>query len=205
MSDLAARIQALDPAVAERILQTVAQHRLSAGEAADIAPDAKMAEALAAEVAATPDPAAQTGDIAKASLLLLAEDPAMEPVLTNMIDHPPAESFSLATIGIGVAVLVVLQSHIKIEMGKDAMWTFKYERKPLDPALLNDVIAKLPAEFFALTAFGIGVAALVVLQSHVKLEMGKDAMWTFKYERKPLDPALLQDVIAKLAGWIKPE
>ena len=143
MSDLAARIQALEPEVAEQILRTIAQQRISAGQAADITPDVALAETLAAEVTATPDHAALTGDLAKASLLLLAEDPAMQPVLSSMIDNPPAVSFSLTALGIGVAALIVLQSHIKIEKGQDGKWTFKYEKKPMDPALLKEVIAKL--------------------------------------------------------------
>ena len=143
MSDLAARIQALEPEVAEQILRTIAQHRLSAGQPTDMTPYVALAETLAAEGTATPDHAALTGDLAKTSLLLLADDHAMQPVLSSMIDNPPAVSFSFTALGIGVAALVVLQSHIKIEKDKDGKWTFKYEKKPTDPELLKEVIAKL--------------------------------------------------------------
>lgn len=141
MSDLAARIEKLDAATAERVLTAVARYRVSRGLAADLQPDA----ALAADLAGTaPDAAVSAGDLAKAGLLLLADDPDMVPVLESMIEHPPAESYEVVTgILVGTAALVALQSYVKIERDKSGTWTFKFERKPMSDALLKQLIGKL--------------------------------------------------------------
>ena len=145
MTDLAARIQALEPAEAERILQTVARHRLSRGDAKNIAPDAPIATQLASEIQASPADAATAGELARAALLLLADDPSTQTVIAQMLDHPPAEAFADPTtmLGIGVAALVILQSYFKVERDKSGRWTFKIEKQPLNQSLLKDVIAKL--------------------------------------------------------------
>lgn len=143
MADLAARIQSLDAATAERVLRAVARYRVSSGQAAEVAPDAALADELAAAAGATPDAGATAGDLARAALLLLAADPEAGPAVAAMLDHPPAESFSAGGLALGAAALVVLQSYIKFERTKDGKWSFKFEKQPLDTSLLGAVIAKL--------------------------------------------------------------
>jgi hypothetical protein len=149
MSNLTARIQALDPAKAERILNAIAQYRVSRGLAANLTPDAALVTDLAAAADTTLDSAASAGDLAKASLLLLADDPAMTPVLDAMIANPPAETFAVdpGTLVIGVAALVILQSYVKFERDKNGKWTFKVEKKPMSDTLLKQVISKLGGWF----------------------------------------------------------
>jgi hypothetical protein len=82
--------------------------------------------------------------VAKAALALLAADPAMTPDLDALIDNPPVEDFAdPVTLGIGVAALIILQSHIKIERDKAGKWMFKFEKKPMSDALLKQLISKL--------------------------------------------------------------
>lgn len=140
MADLAARIQALDAATAERILSAVTRHRVRSGQATELTPDAVLADGLAA--AAPPESGVTAGDLARAALLLTA-DTELQPVLTDMLDNQSAEPFSLGGIALGTAALVVLQAYIKFERTKDGNWSFKFEKQPLDKSLLSAVIAKL--------------------------------------------------------------
>ena len=143
MTDLTDRIQALDADMAERLLKFIAADRLARGQAAALTPDPELAAALAAEAGTAPDASADPGELAKSALLLLADDPAMNPTLEQMLDHPPPESYGAATIAVVVAALVVLQSHIKIERDKAGKWVFKFEKKPTSNSLLTHVIAKI--------------------------------------------------------------
>lgn len=144
MPDLTTRIQALDGGKAVRILQTISNYRLSGGQADDVTPDHDLAGRLAAELGTAAETSATDADLARAALLLLADDEEMRPVLVNMLDHPPADSFVVGTgVAIGAAALVVLQSYIKFERDKSGKWTFKFEHKPMSDSLLKAVITKL--------------------------------------------------------------
>jgi hypothetical protein len=85
------------------------------------------------------------GDLARQSLLLLAEDPAQQPALRGLIENPPAEALEgvLAAIAVGTAALCVLQASVKIGRDKDGHWTFQFAKKPLSEPLLNLLIEKL--------------------------------------------------------------
>ena len=145
MDDLATLIPDLDDATAKRILATVAQQRLRSGATADVPATAETARDLAAAVAVAPDAASVSeGDVARQSLLLIADDPAMQPVLRNLIEYPSAQKFADPTMLIvGAAALVVLQSYMEIERDKNGKWTFKLKKKPLNDSLLKEVIQKL--------------------------------------------------------------
>src|SRR5262249_60068950 len=93
MDDLATLIRGLDDATAERILAAVAQQRQRSGTAAPPA-DPTLAHELAAAAEVEPDAAAVSpGDLARQTLLLLADDPALQPVLHDFIENPPAQRF----------------------------------------------------------------------------------------------------------------
>jgi hypothetical protein len=144
MDDLATLIRDLDDATVERILAAVAQQRQRSGAAA-LPADAALAHELAAAADVTPDAASvSAGDLARQSLLLLADDPTMQPVLRNFIEHPPARSYvDLTTFAVGTAALVVLQSYVKIERDAKGKWVFKFEKKPMSNPLLKLLIEKL--------------------------------------------------------------
>jgi hypothetical protein len=146
MSDLAERIQRLDPAAAERILRTVAQHSVASGSAQRLEADADFKASLsaAAELTATP---ASAGEVARAALLVLADDPAQRPALEPLVDHPPPETAQTYVdpanmMILSTAALVVLQAHIKVEKTPKG-WVFKFEKKPMANSLLAQFIAKL--------------------------------------------------------------
>src|SRR5436305_1044467 len=124
MSQLADRIERLSPDQAVRVLANVAKTRVARGSAAELFPDVALADDLAAAVGTAPA-AASGGDVAKAAVLLLAEDPNMTEALVGLIDNPPTEALALdpASLGVGVAALIVLQSYIHIERDKDGKWT----------------------------------------------------------------------------------
>lgn len=75
-----------------------------------------------------------------------------------------------------------------------------------DPAMhhpLEHFLDHPPAVPFAdPVTLGVGLAALVVLQSYVKFERDKAGKWTFKFEKQPMSDSLLKAVIAKLGGWL---
>ncbi len=47
---------------------------------------------------------------------------------------------------------------------------------------------------------GLSVAALVALQSYVKIERTPDGKWSFTFEKKPLSDTLLGQFLEKLLG-----
>jgi hypothetical protein len=147
VSDLATRIAALPSADAVRVLNAVTKARVARGAATALTPDAALGTALTSETGAAPEAGVSDGDVAKAALALLAEDPAVAPTLAAMIENPPAEDSAHESValgmGIGVAALVVLQSYIKFERDKAGEWTFKFEKQPMSDSLLKDLIGKL--------------------------------------------------------------
>jgi hypothetical protein len=151
MNDLAASIRALDDATAERLLATVAKHRLRAPAGTPATPTPELTEALAQAVGPAPAAAAPTrGELARATLLLLAEDPARQKELEALIRHPPPEVYAAdpVTLAIlGTAAVVVLQSYIKVEYDQKQGIRVKIEKQPLDKSLLGQVIGLLKGLF----------------------------------------------------------
>lgn len=97
--------------------------------------------ATSPEAAAVP---ASDGDLARAALLLLADDPQQQPILTALIEGPAPTKFGvLETAAVVTAVLLVLQTHVKFERDKDGRWTLKIEKKPTDNSLLKLLVQKL--------------------------------------------------------------
>ena len=135
MSDLNARIDALEPDQAASILRAIAKARMRANP--DATPSAETQPV--SELSAVPE-----GEVAKLCLHLLADDPDERPKIEAMVEHPPAERFvEPGTFALGLGALVVLQAYIKFERGKDGKWSFKFEKKPLSDTLLGQVVAKL--------------------------------------------------------------
>jgi hypothetical protein len=146
MTDLTTALAALDDATAERILTAVSQQRLRSGAATLVPLTADLAQALGAASQVTPSAApVPAGDLARHSLLLLAEDPALQPVLRAFLANPPAERFAdpVTLLAVGAAALVVLQSSVKVERDAKGKWTFQFHKDPLSNSLLKALIEKL--------------------------------------------------------------
>jgi hypothetical protein len=143
MNALSTRIQSLDDAQAEQVLQSVARYRLGSKQAEEIRPDGELRNALANE--AMPEATVSSGELARTSLLLLAEEEELRGPIESLIDNPPAQSFdpSLGVFTVGMATLVILQTDIKFERKENGKWSISVKKKPLNADLLKAVIAKL--------------------------------------------------------------
>ena len=122
------RIASLDDATAHRVLATFARAQANPAEAT-LTPELRQALrefATGPEVAAVP---AGDGDLARAALLLLADDPQQQPILTALIEGPAPTKFGvLETTAVVTAVLLVLQTHVRFERDKDGRSRSKRNR-----------------------------------------------------------------------------
>jgi hypothetical protein len=140
MTTLPQRIQTLSDADAQRILTTFARNQPGYSDNT-LSPELTTALQHEPELTAT---AANTGDLARAALLLLADDPQHRPIIDAMVSQPPAQRLGLVeTAAIIGAVLFVLGTHIKVERNTRGTWTFKVEKQPTDPTLLKALMGKL--------------------------------------------------------------
>jgi len=137
------RIASLDDATARRVLATFARAQATPAETA-LTPELRQALREFATGPETAAVSASEGDLARAALLLLADDPQQQPMLTALIEGPAPTRFGvLETVAIISAVLVVLQTHVKFERDKEGRWSVKIEKKPTDNSLLKPLVQKL--------------------------------------------------------------
>lgn len=137
------RIASLDDATARRVLATFARAQATPTETA-LTPELRQALrefAPSSEVAAG---SISEGDLTRAALMLIADDPQQQPILAALIEGPAPTKFGvLETVAIIGAVLVVLQTHVKFERDKEGRWTVRIEKKPTDNSLLKPLVQKL--------------------------------------------------------------
>lgn len=120
---------ALSDADAERLLIAVARAR--GGATKPLEATAELREALARESGAMAGQAISPGELARLSLLLLAEDPASRRAIEAMAEQPPEspQRFDAgASVALTAAVLFALQTEIDIQRGKDGKWSFKFKK-----------------------------------------------------------------------------
>ena len=140
MTTLLHRIQTLSDADAQRILTTFARNQPGYSDST-LSPELTAALRLEPDLTAA---AASTGDLARAALLLLADDPQHRPIIDAMTSQLPAQHFGLVETAVVMgAVLFVLGTHIKIERNARGAWTVKVEKKPTDSTLLKSLMEKL--------------------------------------------------------------
>ncbi len=136
-------IKSLDDATARRVLDSIARVQSTSAETA-LTPELRRALgdfATGIETAAIP---AGDGDLARAALLLLADDPQQQPILTALIEGPaPAQFGPVKNAAILAAVLFVLQLYVKFEYDKDGRWSIEIVKEPTDKALLMPLVQKL--------------------------------------------------------------
>ncbi|HEY6413741.1 MAG TPA: hypothetical protein VIX42_08640 [Edaphobacter sp.] len=141
-------IQSLDDATAIRIVKRIASLRPApGGERIAWSPD--LEEALAdefqvGEPVGTLASEISEGELARQALQVLAEDPEMAETIERMASTPPQNTqvFDFG-IGLTVAVLIVLQTHVKFERGPDGKWSLKVEKKATSDSLLKGLVQKL--------------------------------------------------------------
>ena len=136
-------IQSLDDATARRVLATFARAQANPTETA-LTPELRQALrefATSPEIAAV---SASEGDLARAALLLLADDPQWQSILIALIDGPaPAQFGPIKNAAVITAVLLVLQLYVKFEYDKDGRWSIEIVKEPTDKALLMPLVQKL--------------------------------------------------------------
>ena len=124
------------------ILKTIAQARLGPA-AADLPPTPELRSALATAFG-SPEPApASEGDLARAALDLLRQDPAFaEPIQLATIEAGEPSSrqryFEPLTIGLTTAALLALQTRVKIKRDHTGKWSLEVDKKSS-----SDVVVKL--------------------------------------------------------------
>jgi hypothetical protein len=136
----------LDDATAIQILTTIAQARLRPA-APDVAPTPDVRAALAAAFG-NPAPAAPCeGDLARAALDLLAQDPAFAEPIRIMARQPPAASQRyfepVSTIVLTTAALMVLQTRVKFKRNHTGKWSFEADKKALSDGTLKLLVQHL--------------------------------------------------------------
>ena len=140
-------IKNLDDATALRILSSFAQANLRRGSyETQLTPE--ICELLLGELGVTPMPGGRPsqGEIAREALLVLAVDPQHSEVIRSLLLGPaPEKLVGVETIALAVAVMLVLQTHVRFERAKDGRFTLKIEKKPTSSSLLKPLLQKLMA------------------------------------------------------------
>ena len=137
-------IEQIDDAEAVRILDTLRQHALNADESVTDCPT-ELREALQAEfgVPTEPSPASE-GDLARAALALLAENPQLATNIQAMISQPAARAFSsVETALVVTACLIALQTRVRFHRQKDGQWTFTLDKPSSSEGLITRLAQKL--------------------------------------------------------------
>lgn len=144
MNDLATAIRTLDDPAAEAILATVAEHRLRPRDGDVTALTPEVARALADAVGESDDsPPATRGELARLTLLLLAEDPDRRREIEPMVRNRAAnlESYgAVAVVVVTTAALLALQIGGKVSYDKKNGWKLKVEKKAADSSLLAKIV-----------------------------------------------------------------
>ena len=141
MTNLRDRIQALGDNDAQRILTTFASHQPGYS---DRRFTGELVQALHNEPTLEAAEVATSGELARAALLLLADEPNHTEVPGALVSGPPPERYGLLETTVVVsAALFVLGTHVKVERDKAGQWAFKIEKKPTDNALLKALLGKL--------------------------------------------------------------
>ena len=140
-------IASLDDDTAIGIAGVIAKSLMRGGNI-ETSPTPEMAAALESAlpvaVAGAADRASE-GEIARAALQWLAEDPEYAKRISAMILGANTQRFSVdpATIGMVVAGIVILQTRIRFEKDKKGQTSFVIEKKAASDTLLKALVEKL--------------------------------------------------------------
>jgi hypothetical protein len=132
----------LTDATAIQILKTIAKTQLHQEH-----PNLTQTPALQAALAATfgtPPPIPTTeGDLARAALDLLAQDPAFTNPIQTMAQHPSPERYlDHATITLTTAALLVLMTRIKAKLDNTGKWSIEIDKKAASDSLLKLLVQR---------------------------------------------------------------
>lgn len=145
MRDMGERIESLDDKASCRVLAAVARAQASRGTV-ETAWTQAIADAVAGTFsAATPaGPPPGDGDLARAALLVLAEDPRHAETIRTLASGHEAKSFVFGeTVAVLTAALVVLQTRVRFSRDKDGKFTLVVEKAAASDGLLKALAEKL--------------------------------------------------------------
>jgi len=137
-------IEGLEDSRAKTVLAKIAETLKGRGYEIAWSPEMGQAlrDAFKPDVRLQPD---SEGDLARQALLVLAEDPVYCEPIRALIQGPSPDRFGMdaGTITLIPAVLLVLQTHIKIKRNAAGKWEFLFEKKPAHAEILKQLISKL--------------------------------------------------------------
>ena len=126
------------------ILQTLAQARLLP-ESGALPPERDLLAALTHQFGETATPTTE-GDLARAALDLLAQDPSYaEPIrILSTQSSAPQKYLDASTIAVATAAILALQTHVKFKLDRGKV-TIEIDKRPLSDAALKTLIDRLIA------------------------------------------------------------
>lgn len=140
---IADRIRTLDDTAATRLLAAASRpHMRAAGVETNLTPDLAAALGQAASGGPRPGAAPSDGDIARAALLLLADEPSTAPAIAALLDGPAPERFDIglpAATAIVTLALVILQTHFRFKKDPKGKWEILIEKRPTSDSLLKSL------------------------------------------------------------------
>ena len=139
----------LDDASAIHILKTIAQARLRPA-ALEVAASPDLREALAAVYGSPSVTPTSEGDLARAALGVLAQDPAFAEPIQRMARQAAAgvptsgqRYFEPTTIALTTAVLLVLQTRVKFKRDHTGKWSIEIEKKTAGDGAIEVLVQRL--------------------------------------------------------------
>ncbi|EGJ51771.1 hypothetical protein [Desulfocurvibacter africanus] len=137
---MALDISSLDDAMVLAVLGTLARSRIRSGECIT-EPTAEIVAALSREFAIAPSiTPVSPSEFARASLQLLAQDPAMAQNIEALTTGPRPKAFiDPGTVAVVVAAFVALQTEVKITRNTNGQWTFSLRKPTMSDSLLRKV------------------------------------------------------------------
>jgi hypothetical protein len=129
------------------ILQTIAQARLRPASG-ELPPNADIRAALATSFGDSGPTPATEGNLARAALNLLAQDPAFaEPIQVmasqSGISASRQRYLEPSTIALITAVLLVLQTRIKFKLDYNRKWSVEVDKKSSSDAAVKLLVQRL--------------------------------------------------------------
>ena len=129
------------------ILKTIAQVRLQP-ESGDLPPTPAVRDILAAAFGDPMAISATKGELARAALDLLAQDPAFAEEIRGMAGQPGVSGasqkyFDAAGIALTTAVLLVLQTRFKFKVSQKREWSIEIDKKSAGDALIKGLVQRL--------------------------------------------------------------
>ena len=154
MTKITDTIQALTNDQAARVLALTVDHAAPLPDPAQLRTlDSGLRDALSddAELADYASPAGQTadsGDLAKTTLLYLAiTRPDIVPIIARSVELAD-DSTREPALFVGALVVLALQTEVKLTRDNQGKWSFTVHKRPLRDSTLGQVITKLISIYF---------------------------------------------------------